>query len=157
MRHGREPFAVRSEDGASRLNQLGFALLVLPAILLSRTQLDYLVCIPLSEEVHAIAGDDEVTCLLLVNMGPMLAFLACALAGAVGGGLFAWGRAPAHAGLAGGALACIGGTVLTYLALLHRERFLLIEVAVAWLLGCVPGVLVYKDLVERAARRAWRR
>jgi hypothetical protein len=125
------PFALHREDGATRLNQIGFLLMFLPAVLGA-------------QEVAGFGGDPE------VNRG--FVFALSTLGGALGGWLFGLGRAPAHAGLLGGALASTGGMVLTHFGIAGRERFFFIEAVVFWLLGSIPGVLVYKTLLERTVR-----
>jgi hypothetical protein len=74
------------------------------------------------------------------------------MGGALGGWLFGLGRAPARAGLLGGALASTGGLVLTHLGIAGRERFFFLEAVVFWLVGSVPGALAYKTLIDRAVR-----
>ncbi|WP_309896078.1 hypothetical protein [Archangium sp.] len=123
MKEPVNPFAVTQDDGATLVNQLGFALVLLPSI----------------AALHYIGGPEA---------SWVLACALCALSGALGGFLFGLGRAPAHAGILGGALASLCGMLLTCLCLARRERYLIIEAAFLWLLGCVPGVLTYKAVVE---------
>jgi hypothetical protein len=149
MKDTRNPFAVAREDGASLLNQLGFALVLLPGVILSQTDVASLACSASGEELHYIAEVVEECWAPGVALALVLGV--CALIGAVGGGLFAAGRAPLHAGLVGGALACLGGAVTTHFALAHRESFFLLEAVLLWAFGCGPGVLTYKALVGSAA------
>jgi hypothetical protein len=41
--------------------------------------------------------------------------------------------------------------LLTCLCLFRRESYFLGEAALLWMFGSVPGVLIYKDVCERAA------
>lgn len=125
------PFALHREDGATRLNQMGFFLMFLPAVIGA-------------QEAAGFGGDPEVNRPLVLAVG--------ALCGALGGWLFGLGRAPARAGLLGGALASTGGLVLTHLGIAGRERFFFLEAVVFWLVGSVPGALVYKSLIDHAVR-----
>ena len=131
MKNNDNPFALNREDGATRLNQLGFLLMFLPAVLGA-------------QEVAGFGGDPEVD--------RTFVFALSMFGGALGGWLFGLGRAPAHAGLLGGALASTGGMVLTHFGIAGRERFFFIEAVIFWLVGSVPGVLVYKTLIERTGR-----
>lgn len=123
------PFAMTREDGATRLNQLGFALMSAPALIGA-------------QQVAGFEGDGEVD--------RKFVFGVVALCGALGGWLFGLGRAPALAGLLGGALASVGGLVLTHFWIAGRESFFIIEAILLWMVGCVPGAMIYKTLIDRA-------
>ncbi|MGZ3457495.1 MAG: hypothetical protein ACXU86_03215 [Archangium sp.] len=127
MKENGNPFAVTQEDGASLVNQIGFALVFLPA----------------PAVLHYI-GDPEAS-------WPLAALL-CALSGTLGGWLFGLERAPARAGLLGGLLASMGGMLLTCLCLARQESYFLGEAVFLWMFGSVPGVLIYKEICDGAAR-----
>lgn len=123
------PFAMTREDGATRLNQFGFLLMSVPALF----------------GAQLVAGFDGEG-----DVDRKLVFGVIALCGAFGGGLFGLGRAPVLAGLAGGALASLGGMVLTHLWIAGRDSFFFMEAVLCWMAGCVPGALIYKTLIDRA-------
>ncbi len=131
MKDNVNPFALHREDGATRLNQIGFVLMFLPAVLGA-------------QEVAGFGGDPEVNRRFVFALGT--------LGGVLGGCFFGLGRAPVHAGLLGGALASAGGMVLTHFGIAGRERFFFIEAVVFWLVGSIPGALVYKTLIDRTVR-----
>lgn len=131
MKDNVHPFAMTREDGATRLNQLGFLLLFLPAIFGA-------------QEVAGYGGDPDVDRWFVLGL--------CILGGALGGLLFALGRAPLYAGLLGGALASTGGMVLIHFWIAGRERFFFLEAFGCWMVGCIPGALIYQSLIDRASR-----
>lgn len=122
------PFTLSREDGATRLNQVGFLLMFLPAVLGAQEAAGY--------------GSDP-------DVNRRFVFALSAVCGALGGWLFGLGRAPAHAGLVGGALASSGGMVLTHLGIANRESFFFIEAVMLWVVGSIPGALAYKELIDR--------
>ena len=86
--------------------------------------------------------------LLLLRLNIALIFAAIFVAGAVGGVLFAKGRVAWWTGALAGALCAVGGGLTTswYVTLgpgAGRESILRIEIAVAFLVGTLPGVVVY--------------
>ncbi|HYO55902.1 hypothetical protein [Archangium sp.] len=131
MKDNGNPFALHRDDGATRLNQIGLLLMFLPGVLGA-------------QEAAGFSGDPEVD--------RRFVFALNTLGGALGGWLFGLGRAPAHAGLLGGALASTGGMVLTYFGIAERDRFFFIEAVFFWLVGSIPGALTYKTLIGRATR-----
>ncbi len=96
--------------------------------------------------------------LAFLRIGPWVVAGAAALLGAIGGALFARGTRRWWAGPLGGALAAFGGNVAVVgyafggLAA-GREHILRLEIALAALVGVVPGGLLYAALA-RAGRRA---
>ena len=97
-----------------------------------------------AQEVAGYNGDPDVDRWFVLGL--------CTLGGALGGLLFGLGRAPIYAGLLGGVLASTGGMVLIHFWIAGRESFFFLEAFGCWMVGCIPGALVYHELIERAAR-----
>lgn len=85
------------------------------------------------------------------NVQPAGVWIAIATVGAALSGVaYVHGRAPHHVGLIGGALCAPGSLAAIAWWTSGRTSVLRIEVAIAFLLGAVPGVLVYVWLFRRA-------
>jgi hypothetical protein len=74
--------------------------------------------------------------------------------GLVGGGLFAWKRAPTYVGAISGVIAAVGGMVLTYYWTLGREEVWSLETAISWIIGAMPGAMLFQFWAENASEKA---
>ena len=116
----------------SQLNQVGTAVVVIPAILAALV----------------LWG------VVPVEISPALLFVVVAVFGLAGGAMNLLGRGPVAAGAAVGLVMALGGFGAVYLWIHGRESVRWFEVAIAFVIGAAPGFLLQFVLQRMAAQRA---